>query len=76
MTIQTTYNNPVARVAPEKTIRSRPPLFRTTTDNVRLIMQNQPAYIPKWKGSEAQIKRNAQIMAHIIATEKQLKGGK
>jgi hypothetical protein len=39
-------------------------------------MQNQPAYIPKWKGSEAKIKRNEQIMAHIEQVKKELNRGK
>lgn len=65
----------VARVAPERR-------FVTACHNSKryqqreVTMQNQPVYIPKWKGSKAQKKRNAQVIAHIKATEKELKNGK
>jgi hypothetical protein len=41
-----------------------------------MSQQQQAPYVATWQGSDAQVKRNAEIAAHIAAVEKELKRGK
>jgi|JI8StandDraft_2_1071088.scaffolds.fasta_scaffold160888_2 hypothetical protein len=37
-----------------------------------MCQQRQAPHVATWQGSEAQVKRNQQIAAHIAAVEKEL----
>ncbi|HQM87999.1 MAG TPA: hypothetical protein PLC01_09115 [Methylotenera sp.] len=37
-----------------------------------MCQQRQAPHVATWQGSEAQVKRNAKIAAHIAAVEKEL----